>query len=152
MEDILTLLDKGVLSQRSGVSAQTREILAGGNFTEIVTFPQDTVIIKQGTRPDALYFTICGVFHAISHANPNAANRLLGRIQEGQFIGEVCLVDPLGKASATVKALRQAMALKLDPAAFDHLREKHPAAAFEFLLAVARQLAGRLREANERTL
>lgn len=152
MEDILTLLNKGVLSSQAGVSDETRAILASEDFTEIVTFPQDTVIIKQRTRPDALYFTICGVFHAISNANPNASHRLLGKIDAGQFMGEVCVVDPNGKASATVKAMKDSMALKMQPNAFDLLREKHPQAAFEFLLAVARQLAKRLRDANERTL
>jgi CRP-like cAMP-binding protein len=142
----------GYLSQENGVAAATRAILANEEFTEIVEFTEDTLIIKQGEQPDALYFTLDGVFHAISHANPNAPHRLLGRIEPGQFIGEVCLVDSKSKASATVKALRYAMALKMKPEAFKELCETHPTAGVQFLYAVARQLASRLRSANEKVL
>jgi CRP-like cAMP-binding protein len=93
-----------------------------------------------------------GIFHAISHANPSAPHRLLGRIEPGQFIGEVCLVDSKSKASATVKAMRNASALKMKPDAFGALSEAHPSAAVQFLFAVASQLAARLRVANEKLL
>jgi len=146
------LLDMGVLSHEEGVSDETRKILAEKEFTEVVSFAEETLLVKQGTRPEALFFTIDGKFHAISNANPNAPNRLLGRIGEGQFIGEVCLVDPKSRASASVKALPHSIVLRMKPEAFQELCEAHPRAANEFLLAVARQLAKRLREANERVL
>ncbi len=152
MSDIEILLDMGYLSQENGVSDTTRSVLANQEFTRIVYFDQDTIIIRQGQRPDALYFTLEGIFHAISHANPSAPYRLLGRIEPGQFIGEVCLVDSNSKASATVKAMRHACALELNPTAFQGLSEAHPAAAVQFLFAVARQLATRLRQANEKLL
>lgn len=142
----------GFLAHNFGVSDATRQLLANEEFTEIVSFDQDTILIQQATQPDALYFTLNGVFHAISHANPGAPYRLLGRIEPGQFIGEVCLVDERSKASATVKAMRNAMALKMKPESFHTLRETHPATAVEFLLAVSRQLASRLRSANEKVL
>jgi len=44
------------------------------------------------------------------------------------------------------------MALKMIPASFENFVATHPRAANEFLLAVARQLAKRLRDANERVL
>ncbi len=146
------LLNMGVLSEEEGISNETRKILAEKDFTEVFTVSEETLLIKQGSRPDALFFTIDGKFHAISHANPDAPNRLLGRIEPGQFIGELCLVDPKGRASATVKALPGSMVLKMKPNAFEELCKAHPRAANEFLLAVARQLAKRLREANERVL
>jgi CRP-like cAMP-binding protein len=152
MSEIEILLDMGYLSQENGVSDETRKILANEEFAEIVFFSQDTVIINQAQKPDALYFTLDGIFHAISHANPSAPHRLLGRIEPGQFIGEVCLVDSKSKASATVKAMRNASALKMKPDAFGALSEAHPSAAVQFLFAVASQLAARLRVANEKLL
>jgi len=146
------LLNMGVLSEEEGVSDETRRILAEKDFTEVLTLEEETLLIRQGSKPEALFFTIDGTFHAISHANPEAPNRLLGRIESGQFIGEVCLVDPKSKASPSVKAFPQSMVLKMKPEAFGELCEAHPAAANEFLLAVSRQLAKRLREANERVL
>ncbi|MEM0965000.1 MAG: cyclic nucleotide-binding domain-containing protein [Verrucomicrobiota bacterium] len=152
LRDFEILLDTGILSTEEGISDETRRILAEEDFTEIVSIKKETILVEQGTRPEALFFTIDGKFHAISHANPDAPNRLLGRIGEGQFIGEVCLVDPTSKASATVKALPDSMVLKMKPEAFESLCKSHPVAANEFLLSVARQLAKRLREANERVL
>lgn len=142
----------GVLSEEEGVSDETRSILAEKDFTEVLTIEKETTLIEQSSKPDALYFTIDGKFHAISHANPQASNRLLGKIEPGQFIGEVCLVDPKSSASASVKAFPNSMVLKMKPEAFGELCEAHPRAANEFLLAVSRQLAKRLREANERVL
>ena len=152
MHQIEELLDSGYLSRDYGVSDATRRLLGNEDFTEIVSFPEDTILIRQRGKPEALYFTLDGIFHAISHANPSAPNRLLGRIEPGQFIGEVCLVETDSPASATVKALRASMALKMRPEAFASLREAHPAEAIEFLMAVSRQLVSRLRVANERVL
>lgn len=142
----------GYLSQDNGIDDATRKILANEEFTEIVFFSQDTIIIEQAKKPDALYFTLDGIFHAISHANPSAPHRLLGRIEPGQFIGEICLVDSKSQASASVKAMRNASALKMKPEAFQALSGAHPEAALQFLHAVARQLAARLRVANEKLL
>jgi len=58
MSDIEILLDMGYLSQENGVSDTTRSVLANQEFTRIVYFDQDTIIIRQGQRPDALYFTL----------------------------------------------------------------------------------------------
>lgn len=152
MNENEVLLDMGYLSREEGVTDETRKILAREDFAEIVSFSEDTILIKQSEKPEALYFTLDGIFHAISHANPSAPHRLLGRIEAGQFIGEVCLVDSKSRASATVKALRDSMALMIRPESFDSLCEAHPVAAVQFLRAVSRQLAFRLRSANEKVL
>lgn len=152
MDDLDDLLNNGLLSDDQGVSPTTRSVLAGESFTEIISFNEDTFITFQGREPDALYFTLDGLFHAISHENPNAPQRLLGRIEGGQFIGEVSLVDKSSKASASVKALRNARALKMTRDSFKAFCDTHPAEANEFLLAIAKQLSIRLRQANEKVL
>lgn len=152
MNGIEELLNSGFLSDQHGVDATTRQILASEEFTEIICFDQDTLIISQASHPDALYFTLDGIFHAISHANPDAPHRLLGRIEPGQFIGELCLVDPNSRASASVKALRNSMALKMKADTFEQMRAAHPQATLQFLLAISKQLANRLRSANEKVL
>ncbi len=152
MSEIVTLLDSGLLAETEGISQQARDLLADSPYTEIEFFDEDRFIIRQGEKPDALYFTLDGVFHAISHANPSAPNRLLGKIRPGEFIGEVSLVDPSATASASIRAIKGAIALRIKQASFAAFREEHPREASEFLLAVARQLGRRLREANERVL
>ena len=152
MPPLEELLHLGYLSDQHGVDDATRQILANEEFSEIICFDQDTMIITQGSTPDALYFTLDGIFHAISHANPTAPHRLLGRIQPGQFIGELSLVAPTSKASASVKAIRNAMALKMPAENFKAMRTAHPEATIQLLLAISKQLADRLRSANERVL
>ncbi|MFP4204370.1 MAG: hypothetical protein ACLFS4_08575, partial [Opitutales bacterium] len=115
MSDMEVLLNMGFLSDENGVSDETRRVLAGENYTEIVAFSEDTTLITQYKQQSALYFTLEGVFHATSHANPDAPNRLLGRIEAGQFIGEVCFIDSAGTATASVKTQGDAMALKTEP-------------------------------------
>lgn len=146
------LLNNGLLSDSAGVGSETRELLASESFAEILSFSQDTFIIYQGKEPDALYFTLSGLFHAISHAHPEAPQRLLGRIEPGEFIGEVCLVDRESTASASVKALKNAQILKMTRDSFDEFCKSHPACALELTQAVATQLGRRLRKANERVL
>ena len=152
MSDLSDLLNKGLLSDAEGVSSETRTLLVDESFTEIIAFPEDTFITQQGKQPDAFYFTLDGLFHAISHANRDAPQRLLGRIEGGQFIGEVTLVDTESKASASVKALRNSRALRMTREAFDAFCQNHPENAIEFVLAVAKQLGRRLRQANEKVL
>lgn len=152
MSDLSELLNKGLLSDAEGVSGETRALLAGESFSEILSFPEDTFITIQGKQPDALYFTLEGLFHAISHANRDAPQRLLGRIESGQFIGEVSMVDAESKASASVKALRNSRALRMTRESLTAFCLNHPANAIEFVLAVAKQLGRRLRQANEKVL
>ena len=152
MPDLDELFNNGLLADAEGVSAQTRAILAAENFTEIMSFHEDTFITYQGKELDAFYFTLEGLFHAISHENPNAPQRLLGRIEGGQFIGEISLLERNSKASASVKALKNARALKMTRDSFKDFCDTHPAEALEFVLAIAKQLGSRLRQANEKVL
>jgi CRP-like cAMP-binding protein len=152
MSDVEDLLNKGLLAESQGVSSETRELLASENFSEILHFDQETLIIIQGGEPGGLYFTLSGLFHAVSHTNLDAPQRLLGRIEPGEFIGEVSLFDRDSKATASVKAMKDASALSMTRASFRAFCKSHPVQALEFVTAVAHGLAARLRSANEKVL
>lgn len=145
-------MNRRFLSDEAGVSAKTRALLASGEFGQIVGFDRDTVIIEEGQPVDSLFFTLSGLFHASSTANPNATNRLLGKIQAAEFIGEVSIIEDSGNASATVTARENSRALRVSRDAFEKFCGEHPAEALEFLRAVAKQLCKRLRNANEKLL
>ena len=94
MSDLEDLLNTGLMSNENGISPETRALLTDNSFSQVVNYQEDTFIVTQGSEPDALYFTLSGVFHAISHANAQAPQRLLGRIEAGQFVGDITLFDP----------------------------------------------------------
>ncbi len=152
MSDVEQLLNQGLLADSAGVSPETRALLASENFSEILNFEEETLIVRQSGQPDALYFTLSGLFHAVSYANPQAQQRLLGRIEPGEFICEVTLFDAESRASASVKAMKDASALRMSRESFKAFCEAHPSQALEFVGAVARGLAVRLRVANEKVL
>ena len=152
MSDIASLLNQGRLADPEGVGSATRDLLASENFSRILKYEVDTVIVEKGGELDGLYFTISGIFHAISPATPTSPHRLLGRIEPGDFIGEVSLFDPKSKASATVKAMKNASALHVSREALDAFRSAHPEQALEFVSAIACSLAIRLRHANQKLL
>lgn len=152
MSDVEQLLNHGLLSDEEGVSAETRALLASENFSEILKFDEEKLIVRQNGEPDALYFTLSGLFHAVNYANPQAPQRLLGRIEPGEFICEVTLVDPKSKASASVKAMKDASALRMTREAFASFCAAHPAQALEFVSAIAKGIANRLRVANTKVL
>lgn len=152
MSDLENLLNTGLMSNENGISPETRGLLIDSNFSQVVNYQEDTFIVTQGSEPDALYFTLSGVFHAISHANAQAPQRLLGRIEAGQFVGDITLFDPESTASASVKAMKNASTLKITPDSFKAFCETHPAQALELVSALARGLAARLRAANEKVL
>ena len=77
MSDLEELLNCGLLSDENGISSETRALLTSDNFSQVVNYKEDTFIVTQGSEPDALYFTLSGIFHAISHANPQSPQRLL---------------------------------------------------------------------------
>ena len=152
MSDLEELLNCGLLSDENGISSETRALLISDNFSQVVNYKEDTFIVTQGSEPDALYFTLSGIFHAISHANPQPPQRLLGRIEAGQFVGDVTLFDPESTASASVKAMKNASTPKITPESYEAFCKTHPSQALELISALAKGLATRLRVANENVL
>ena len=152
MSDLEDLLNCGLLSDENGISSETRALIVNDEFSQVINYQEDTFIVTQGSEPDALYFTLSGVFHAISQANAQAPQRLLGRIEAGQFVGDITLFDPESTASASVKAMKNASTLKITPESYKAFCKTHPAQALELVSALAKGLASRLRAANEKVL
>ena len=64
MSDIESHLNRGLLSDSEGVSRETRALLASENFSEILHFEEETLLLTQGSQPDSVYFTLTGL-HAL---------------------------------------------------------------------------------------
>ncbi|MEC7358355.1 MAG: hypothetical protein VYC09_07940 [Verrucomicrobiota bacterium] len=48
MSDVEELLNQGLLSEENGGSAETRSLLISENFSEVVNYQEDTLIVTQG--------------------------------------------------------------------------------------------------------
>ena len=152
MSETTELLNCGLLSESAGITQETRALLASESFSEIIKYGEDTIILQQGQESDSIFFTISVLFHAVSHANEQTPQRLLGRIEPGEFIAEISFFDSSAPASASVKAMKNAILIKINRDNFNALCAAHPAQALELTCALATGMARRLRIANEKVL
>jgi len=152
MSETTELLNCGLLSESTGITRETRALLASESFSEIIKYGEDTIILQQGQESDSIFFMISGLFHAVSHANEQTPQRLLGRIEPGEFIAEISFFDSSAPASASVKAMKNAIVIKISRENFNALCAAHPAQALELTCALATGMARRLRIANEKVL
>ena len=96
-------------------------------------------LFPQGMVADALYLLVSGRLSVLVRAD-DGAERLVGTVYPGESVGEMAILSD-ERRSATVRARRDAVLLRLDQASFRELIPRHPGA----LLALNRLLIDRLR-------
>lgn len=96
-------------------------------------------LFRQGVLADSLYLLVSGRLSVFVH-DDDGTERLMGTVYPGESVGEMAILTE-ERRSATVRARRDAVLLRLDQAGFRELIPRHPAA----LLALNRLLIDRLR-------
>ncbi len=114
---------------------------------EPVEVRQLTELVKQGQAGDAMYFILSGELRV--RLMISGKESVLSTLGTGEFFGEMALFDD-GARSADVVANKDSSLLKLTGTSLRQLREKSPEVAADFLLAVGRSLAARIRADNKR--
>jgi NTE family protein len=94
-------------------------------------------VCRRGDPGDRLYVVTRGELEV--WGGPEDA-RLLGRLQPGEFVGELSLLVG-GERSATVTVARAARLLAIEKAVFDRFLRDNPAALTQLSLVLARRLA-----------
>ena len=117
------------------------------SYGEFLPVHPRQVLIEQGHPQDSLYFVISGVLHAIRE--DGGRQSLLGRIGEGETIGEINIFDP-GEASATVTAMEFSQVWRIDRAMLEDFMNESPLAASHLLIGISVNLSRRLRGLNEK--
>lgn len=117
----------------SRLDAEARAAIA--SRLEIVSIPRGHVLVKQGAPSENLYVVVTGRF-AVSVAG---LDHPVAEITAGQLVGEIAFFAG-GERTATVRAVRDSVALKLSRADFDALAKTMPA----LWPSVTRTLAVRL--------
>ncbi len=100
-------------------------------------------LFRQGDEGDALYLLARGRLQAwIDAAEPGAGGqRLLAEIGPGEIVGEIGMLAG-GQRSASIRAVRDSLLLRMDAAAFDQLGRQRP----ELIRHIAGGIAARLRD------
>ncbi len=114
-----------------------------------VVVPGGEALMRAGDPADAVYLLLEGTLDiTMPPAGPRqAAPVYLGRLMPGALVGEMALISGAPR-SADVLAQGEARCLRISAAAIATLRADEPAAAYDLLAAMARQLERNLRYAN----
>lgn len=100
-------------------------------------------LFRQGDEGDALYLLARGLLQVWieSPESGDGAQRLIAEIAPGEVVGEIGLLAG-GKRSASIRAVRDSLLLRMDAAAFDELGSRRP----ELIRHIAGGIAARLRD------
>ena len=107
-----------------------------------------TILFRAGDPGDKLYLILEGKIR-ISRDVPGLGEEALAVIGEGDYFGEMALVDDAPR-SADARVHERCKVLVIDKDEMQHLLFLHKEIAYEILWNVVRTLAARLRETNEK--
>lgn len=114
---------------------------------EPVEVRQWTELLRQGQAGDCMYFIVGGELRV--RLMIGGKESVLATLATGEFFGEMALFDD-GPRSADVIANQDSSLLKFHASSLRTLREQAPDVAADFLAAVGRSLAARIRADNKR--
>jgi serine phosphatase RsbU (regulator of sigma subunit) len=110
-------------------------------------FPAGAIIIQEGDTADFFFILIQGEVEIIKAlGTPN--ERVLSVSQTGSFLGEMGLINPGSRRTASARARTPARLLLMTRADFDALLHRQPVLAYEMV----RVLSDRLDQSQNRTI
>ncbi|MDX2081521.1 MAG: cyclic nucleotide-binding domain-containing protein [Terrimicrobiaceae bacterium] len=129
----------------SELSKEDRDTLSSyGSFH--LANPGD-VLIREGEPHGKLFFIISGLLHA--RRNDDGREVLLGKISQGEWVGEVDLFDP-ASAVCSVVAIEPSQYWVIPRADLEDFINNYPAAGIQILIGVAGTLGRRLRAVTKK--
>ena len=108
------------------------------NRVEILPIESGNEIITQGNADNDLYFILAGRLSIVVNGREVAIR------QSGEHVGEMALIDPSARRSASVIAIEQTVVAKISETAFRPLANKYP----RVWQLIATELAKRLQQRN----
>ena len=105
---------------------------------ELLQFESGEKLIIQGEADNDIYFILAGRLSIVVNGREVAIRK------SGEHIGEMVLIDPSARRSASVIAIEQTVVAKISEASFRPLANKHP----RVWQLTAVELAERLRQRN----
>ena len=108
------------------------------NRVELLPLESEDELISQGEADNDLYFILTGRLSIIVNGREVAIR------ESGQHVGEMVLIDPSAKRSASVVAIEQTVVAKISEASFRPLANEYP----RVWQLIATELAKRLQQRN----
>lgn len=130
------------------ISALRKQIIIHDNETlsielagqaELLQFEPEERLIVQDSVDDEIYFILAGRLAIVVNGREVAIR------QSGQHVGEMALIDPSARRSASVVAIEQTVVAKISEASFRLLADKYP----RVWQLIAVELGERLRQRNQ---
>jgi serine phosphatase RsbU (regulator of sigma subunit) len=112
-----------------------------------ITIPAGTVLFCEGEVGDRCYVVLDGLVEIVK-ALGTADERLLSSYGVGELFGEMSLLNPDHRRSASVRTQAPALLLEITRSDFDALLHRQPAFAYE----MGRMLSRRLRDTVDSTI
>lgn len=145
----------------SGMSLTTPHLPAVGLVAELSKDDRDTlssygsfhlakpgdILIAEGHPHGKLFFIISGLLHA--RTQDDGRDVLLGKIGQGEWVGEVDLFDP-ASAVCSVVAIEPSQYWVITRADLEDYINNYPAAGIQILIGVASTLGRRLRNVTRK--
>ena len=130
------------------ISALRKQIIIHDNETlsieladqaELLQFEPEDELIIQGNVDNEIYFILAGRLAIVINGREVAIRH------SGQQVGEMALIDPSARRSASVVAIEQTVVAKISEASFRLLADKYP----RVWQLIAVELCERLRQRNQ---
>lgn len=126
-----------LLSRQTLVANDNQIATAFADRLELRAYGATDTIIEEGGIDNDICFLLTG------EASIEIGGREVGRRLEGQHVGELAMMDPAARRSATVRALRPMVVGRLPEEAFTDIAEQHPNAWRRLATETARRLRSR---------
>ncbi len=110
---------------------------------ERIILPGDEWLFRQGEAGNALYFLVRGRLQVWIDSHEDAAGAtFVGEIMPGETVGEIGLLTRQPR-SASIRAARDSLLLRLDREGFERLTAGHPRMAVQLAGSIAERLQHR---------
>jgi CRP-like cAMP-binding protein len=123
------------------------DVKALESYGTFETAKPGTVVIEQGKSHGKLFLITNGVLHA--RRTDQGSDVLLGQVQEGEWMGEVDLFDPL-EAVCSVVAVEECQYWFITRDNLEEFINNYPSAGILLLIGLSTTLSRRIREVTRK--
>ncbi|MEW6586764.1 MAG: cyclic nucleotide-binding domain-containing protein [Nitrospirota bacterium] len=127
----------------------SKEIEKIAPFFEIMRYPANTLIFKEGTPGDFIGFIVSGKVEVKKQTEFKGNQIIVALLGKGALVGELSMFDKHYR-SATVEAVEDTTMVILRNEALESLLKQYPDIGIQLLKGFIRVLSLRLRKATER--